>query len=150
MRASITRCALEVEACMTDPVRPEDVIVALLAEVKSRVGGRFAADPVHLHPSFFAWREQPEFDSLLNEFIFDTRDYFPFSDTLESVLDSLQFAGYLERTNPRGTWYQITPALEELYKEQTSKKFEPKQLIAISVLANNFISSIKTDQRIAQ
>lgn len=135
---------------MTDPVRPEDVVVALLAEVKSRVGGRFAADPVHLHPSFFAWREQPEFDSLLNEFIFDTRDYFPFSDTLESVLDSLQFAGYLERTNPRGTWYQITPALEELYKEQTSKKFEPKQLIAISILANNFISSIKTDQRIAQ
>jgi hypothetical protein len=133
-----------------DAIQPADVVVALLAEVRGRTGERFESDPVQLHPNFFEWRDSPESHGLLDAFVFDKRDYFPFSETLESIFDSLQFAGYLERTNPRGTWYQITPSLVAMYNEETRQKFRPEQLAALSTLAKKFVASIKTDPRTAK
>ena len=125
--------------------RPEDVVIALLANVRRRGGHRFQADPVAVHPAFYAWRDQCEFRRLFGAFVFDTRDYFPFSDTLDSVFDSLQFAGYLERTNPRGTWYQITDSVEKVFEGEVRAKFSREQLKSIATLAERFRESIKID-----
>jgi len=128
----------------TTTIKPEDVVVGLLAFV-SQTGTRFEADPVSLHPRFFEWRGKKEYSGLFNEFVFDTRDYFPFSETLDSVLDGLQFAGYLERTNPRGTWYQVTPAVQVLFEKDIKSRFDATQLKALEALAGEFVKSIKTD-----
>ncbi len=129
-------------------LRPEDVVVALLAEVRETAGShRFVADPVAVHTRFFEWRERPEFSRLLGQFVFDTRDYFPYSETLDRVFDGLQLAGYLERTNPRGTWYQITPALENLFETNIKPRFGAADLTALATLAAEFVQRIKTDLR---
>jgi hypothetical protein len=128
-------------------IRPEDVVVGLLAYVSRHQKRRFEADPVSLHPRFFEWREKEEYARLFGEFVFDTRDYFPFSETLDSVLDGLQFAGYLERTNPSGTWYQIRPSVEKLFDTDISSRFDSDQLRALEALAGEFVGSIQTDPR---
>jgi hypothetical protein len=129
-------------------IRPEDVVVGLLAEVRETAGShRFVADPVAVHSNFFAWRDRPQFACLLGGFVFDTRDYFPYSETLDRVLDGLQLAGYLERTNPRGTWYQITPALQSLFERNVKPRFGESELTALKSLAGEFVQGIKTDRR---
>ncbi|HEX3354504.1 MAG TPA: hypothetical protein VHS34_16920 [Terriglobales bacterium] len=131
-----------------ETIRPEDVVVGLLAEVKQRMGSdRFEADPVGMHTRFFEWRDRPEFSNLFDLFVFDTRDYFPYSETLDRVLDGLQLAGYLERTNPRGTYYVITQALENLFESNVKSRFEGPQLKALEALAGKFVQGIKTDRR---
>lgn len=129
----------------TETVRPEDMVVGLLAEVRRKMGfERFEADPVSIHSRFFEWRDKEAFSELFDRFVFDTRDYFPYSETLDRVLDSLQLAGYLERTNPRGTYYVITPALENLFEGKVKSKFEGPQLQALEALAGEFVRGIKT------
>jgi hypothetical protein len=130
-----------------ETIRPEDVIVGLLAEVRQKMGSeRFEADPVSVHTRFFEWRDREEFSNLFDQFVFDTRDYFPYSETLDRVLDGLQLAGYLERTNPRGTWYVITPALENLFEENVKSRFRGPQLQALEALAGKFVEGIKTER----
>lgn len=130
----------------TSAIRPEDVVVGLLAEVKQRKGSdRFEADPVTVHSCFYEWRNKAEFSSLFGKFVFDTRDYFPYSETLDRVFDGLQLAGYLERTNPRGTFYVITPAMQKLFENDVRSKFQGPQLKALEALAEEFVKGIKTE-----
>lgn len=131
-----------------ETIRPEDVVVGLLAEVKQRMGWeRFEADPVSMHTRFFEWRDKAEFSEFFDLFVFDTRDYFPYSETLDRVLDGLQLAGYLERTNPRGTYYVITPALESLFEKNVKSRFEGPRLRALEALAEEFVRGIRTAGR---
>lgn len=123
---------------------PEDLVVALLAKLREKNLDRFEANPIRVHPAFFAWRHSPAYGKFLAQFAFDTRDYFPFSETLEEVLDSLQFAGYLERTNPRGTWYQITPALQRVFTEDIAARFEPEDMVLLGRLADEFANHVST------
>ena len=128
-----------------ETIRPEDMIVGLLAEVKQKMGSeRFEADPVSIHSRFFEWRDKQEFSKFFDLFVFDTRDYFPYSETLDRVLDGLQLAGYLERTNPRGTYYIITPALASLFETKVRQRFQGTQLQALEALAAEFVHSLKT------
>lgn len=128
----------------TETIRPEDMVIGLLAEVKRKTGSeRFEADPVSIHSRFFEWRDKKEFSQLFDLFVFDSRDYFPYSETLDRVLDGLQLAGYLERTNPRGTYYVITPALERLFEGKVKPKLGP-QLQALEALAGEFARGIRT------
>jgi hypothetical protein len=128
-----------------ETIRPEDVVVGLLAEVRQKMGSeRFEADPVSMHTRFFEWRDKAEFSKLFDLFVFDNRDYFPYSETLDRVLDGLQLAGYLERTNPRGTYYVITPALESLFEQNVKSRFGGPQLQALEALAGKFVEGIKT------
>lgn len=126
-----------------DTIRPEDVVVALLAEVQKTGSERFEADPVNMHSGFFKWRDQEQFSNLFDSFVFDNRDYFPYSATLDQVLDGLQLAGYLERTNPRGTYYVITPALRSLFESNVKARFGPPQLQALEALAAEFVRTVK-------
>ena len=60
-----------------ETIRPEDLVVGLLAEVRQKMGSeRFEADPVSVHTRFFEWRNKEEFSNLFDLFVFDTRDYF--------------------------------------------------------------------------
>ena len=55
-----------------ETIRPEDVVVGLLAEVKQRMGWeRFEADPVSMHTRFFEWRDKAEFSEFFDLFVFD-------------------------------------------------------------------------------
>lgn len=133
-----------------ETIRPEDLVVGLLAEVRQKMGPeRFEADPVSMHSRFFEWRDKAQFSKFFDLFVFDTRDYFPYSETLDRVLDGLQLAGYLERTNPRGTYYVITPALENLFESNVKARFEGSQLDALEALAAEFVQNIKTAGRAA-
>ncbi len=58
---------------VSETIRPEDVLVGLLAEVRHRKGDRFRADPVTVHSRFYEWRENPEFSDLFRDFLFDSR-----------------------------------------------------------------------------
>jgi hypothetical protein len=131
-----------------ETIRPEDVIVGLLAEVKQKMGSeRFEADPVNMHSRFFEWRDKEQFSKFFDLFVFDNRDYFPYSETLDQVLDGLQLAGYLERTNPRGTYYVITPALESLFESNVKSRFGAPQLQALEALAAEFVREVKVVKR---
>jgi hypothetical protein len=133
----------------TETIRPEDVVVGLLAEVWRKKFDRFKADPVSVHSRFYEWRERPELADLFGKFVFDTRDYFPYSETLDRVFDGLQLAGYLERTNPRGTFYVIRPAMEKLFRKDIRLRFKGPQRKALEALAGEFVQSIKTERRAA-
>jgi len=135
---------VEVYMLAAETIRPEDVIVALLAEVKEKTGSeRFEADPVNMHSRFFEWRDKEQFSKLFDTFVFDDRDYFPYSETLDRVLDGLQLAGYLERTNPRGTYYVITPALQRLFESDVKARLGTPQLQALEALAAEFVRTVK-------
>ncbi len=129
----------------TAAIRPEDVVVALLAELHRQNRVRFGADPVAMHSRFYEWREERQYLDLFGSFVFDTRDYFPYSDTLDRVLDGLQLAGYLERTNPRGTFYMITPEVVKLFDKEVKPRFKGPQLKALEELAKQFAESIRTE-----
>lgn len=130
----------------TKTIRPEDIVVGLLAELRHRKFARFKADPVSVHSRFYEWREDPRYSALFGTFVFDTRDYFPFSETLDRVFDGLQLAGYLERTNPRGTFYMITPAIDRLFEKDVKAKFKGPQLKALEALAGQFVESVRTEK----
>jgi hypothetical protein len=107
---------------------------------------RFHADAVELHPAIYALANEPAFKKFFGQFIFDTRDYFAYSETLEDAIDSLQFAGYLERTNPRGTWYQITPALKAIYDKKIAAGFNEEEHKAISNIAQLFARTVPAEK----
>jgi hypothetical protein len=125
---------------------PEDVIVAILAHLKDMSYQRFHADAVELHPAFYKLATDPDFRRFFGKFIFDTRDYFAYSETLEDAIDSLQFAGYLERTNPRGTWYQITPALKSIYDKKIAAEFTDAERETFSAIAQRFVETLPTEK----
>lgn len=117
---------------------PEDFVVSLLATLRRLGVNKFKADPVKLHTCFYAWRNRAELAVLLGAFTFDTRDYFPVSDTLDDALDALQFSGYLERTNPRGTYYLLLDTLPSMFDEAVRDKFTEDELQMIRELAEQF------------
>ena len=121
----------------TETIRPEDVVVGLLAVLWEKNYERFKADPVSVHSNFYQWREN----------VFDTRDYFPYSETLDQVFDGLQLAGYLERTNPRGIYYMITPEVKTLFKKDVGSKFKGPQRKVLEALAEEFIRNIKPEKK---
>ena len=125
---------------------PEDVIVAIFAHLRDMNYQRFHADTVELHPAIYKLASDPTFKKFFERFIFDTRDYFAYSETLEDAIDSLQFAGYLERTNPRGTWYQITPALKSIFDKKIAAGFTGDEHKAISKIAERFAESVPSEK----
>jgi hypothetical protein len=131
----------------TGTIRPEDVVVGLLAVLWEKDYERFKADPVSVHSNFYQWRENANFSQLFDQFVFDTRDYFPYSETLDQVFDGLQLAGYLERTNPRGIYYMITPEVKALFKKDVGSKFKGPQRKALEALAEEFIRNIKPEKK---
>ena len=137
----------EVHMLATEPIRPENVVVGLLATLWKNNYDRFKADPVSVHSSFYKWRESPDFSGLFSQFIFDRRDYFPYSETLDRVLDGLQLAGYLERTNPRGINYLIVPEIERLFQSNVRPRFKKQQLSELEALAGEFVKNIKTEKK---
>jgi hypothetical protein len=134
----------------TETIRPEDVVVGLLAILSEQNYERFKADPVTVHSSFYRWRESAASSKLFDQFVFDKRDYFPYSETLDRVFDGLQLAGYLERTNPRGIYYVIGPDVETLFQNDVKPKFKGKQLKALEALADQFVQEIKPERRRAR
>jgi hypothetical protein len=128
---------------------PEDVIVAILARLRDLNYMRFHADAVELHPAIYKLASKPNFKKFFGRFIFDTRDYFAYSRTLEEAIDSLQFAGYLERTNPRGTWYQITPSLKSVFDQEIAARFSPEEREVISTLAEQFVENVHAEKVVA-
>ena len=132
-----------------EAIRPEDVVVGLLAAVWRKKVDRFKADPVSVHSCFYEWRRRADLGALFRDFVFDTRDYFPYSETLDRVFDGLQLAGYLERTNPRGTFYVIRPAMEQLFERSIEQRFGGPQRQALEALAGEFVQFVRTEQRAA-
>jgi hypothetical protein len=128
---------------------PEDVMVAIFACLKDMNYQRFHADAVELHPAVYKLAGDPAFKKFFERFIFDTRDYFAYSETLEDAIDSLQFAGYLERTNPRGTWYQITPALKSIFEKKIAAGFTHDEHEAIASIAKRFVESVPSEKMAA-
>jgi hypothetical protein len=121
---------------------PVDFVLSLLAEVRRLGTLKFEANPVKLHNFFYSCRRDPQLDNLVGDFIFDTRDYFPLSETLEEALDALQFAGYLERTNPRGTYYLLSDSLPGLFDKTVRDRFSPQELETIRQLADRFVQDV--------
>lgn len=134
-------------AATATTIRPEDVVVGLLALLWERNYERFKADPVSVHSSFYKWREEENFSRLFDQFVFDTRDYFPYSETLDRVFDGLQLAGYLERTNPRGIYYVIGPEVEALFQGEVKSRFDAAQLAKLEALAGEFVESIRPERK---
>lgn len=131
----------------TETIRPDDVVVGLLALLSGKEYVRFKADPVNVHSSFYRWRQRPASLKLFDQFVFDKRDYFPYSETLDRVFESLQLAGYLERTNPRGIYYVIGPEVKTLFQNDVKPKFREKQLKALEALADEFVQEIKPQKK---
>ena len=134
----------------TETIRPEDIVVGLLAMLWEKDYERFKADPVDVHSNFYRWRENANFSKFFSQFVFDTRDYFPYSETLDQVFDGLQFAGYLMRTNPRGIYYVIEPELQKLFAKDVDSKFKGPQRKALEALAEEFIQNIKPEKKRAR
>jgi predicted NAD/FAD-binding protein len=57
-------------------------------------------------------------------------------------------AGYLERTNPRGTFYMITPAIVDLFEKEVKAQFQGPRLKALEELAKQFAESIRTEKAV--
>ncbi|MGA2084043.1 MAG: hypothetical protein ABSG60_00820 [Terracidiphilus sp.] len=131
----------------TQNIRPEDVVVGLLATLSKQEFERFKADPVTVHSSFYTWREKSNSSGLFDQFIFDKRDYFPYSETLDRIFDGLQLAGYLERTNPRGIYYIIEPEVQALFQSDVKARFTDPQLADLEVLAGEFVKNIATEKK---
>ena len=125
------------------PFGPEDVVVGVLAYLASRENeAKFRADAVAVHKVVADLKREDRFRELFRGLAFDRRDYFPYSDTLEEILDVLQLAGYLERTNPRGLYYQIRPALTSMFQKEILPKFSEEQLNLIEEAAASFRAAV--------
>lgn len=123
---------------------PEDVLAATLHFLKESDVTKFEASPIVLHPIVYEWRQEKA-ASLLESFPFDTRDYFPFSDILEEALDALQFSGYLERTNPKGVFFEIRPQITSLF-ERIKAGFSEEELGVVREMAEAIGGTAKTRQ----
>ncbi|MEE8583745.1 MAG: hypothetical protein V3T83_02730 [Acidobacteriota bacterium] len=120
---------------------PEDVLVLVLHYLYAQGVRKFESDPAALHPIFFEARQQQPGRHLFSGFVFDTRDYFPFSETVEEALDALQFSGYLERSNPKGVFFEILPHIEGLHA-QVSTEFTSEELESVKRFAESLSDRI--------
>lgn len=120
---------------------PEDVVVGLFA-LRSGDKPRFPADAVNIQKAVAGLRSNATFEPLFDDFAFDTRDYFPYSDYLEEVIDGLQLSGYLERTNPRGAYYSTRPALKRLFESSIQEKFTKEELERLRQASEEFFKVV--------
>jgi hypothetical protein len=121
---------------------PEDVIVGLIALREEPAGARFAADTVRIHRAIARLRKDDRFSQLFRELAFDERDYFPYSDSLEGILDGLQLSGYLERTNPRGAHYLSLPSLQSMFDSSIRQKFGEQELESLRQASAEFFAML--------
>jgi hypothetical protein len=121
---------------------PQDVIIALLAYMNGE-GGKFRADAVRIHKGLAKLKQDERFKEMLRGLAFDRRDYFPYSEYLEETLDALQLGGYLDRTNPRGVYYQIRPSLRSMFEKEVKQRFSKKQLKCLEDASSQFFAEIK-------
>jgi hypothetical protein len=123
---------------------PEDVIVGLLALTENAAGGvRFPADTVRIHKGVATLRKDSRFSDLFGGLAFDARDYFPYCDSLEGILDGLQLSGYLERTNPRGTHYLSLPSLRAMFDSNIRQKFTDDELASLREASAKFFAMLR-------
>jgi hypothetical protein len=125
--------------------RAEDLLAIVLYELHEQGCNKFEASAASLHPVFYEWREKNRTSQLYKLLVFDTRDRFPFSETIQDALDALQFSGYLERTNPKGIYFEINPKIKKLYPA-IQERFDENEIVLIRSLAQKIIENIKTVQ----
>lgn len=124
--------------------RAEDIVAAVLYFLFKKDVPRFEASPVAIHPVFFESRTTHS--EMFMPFAFDRRDYFPFSDAIENSLDALQLAGYLQRSNPKGVFFEIQPSIEALFDEMQGD-FPPEEIAVLEQLAQQLADKVKTESR---
>ncbi len=121
---------------------PQDVIIALLAYLRSD-DEKFRADPVRIHKALAKLKQDDRFKELLRGLAFDRRDYFPYSEYVEESLDALQLGGYLDRTNPRGVYYQVRPFLRKMFDKEIKLRFNQEQLRSLEEASSVFFAEIE-------
>lgn len=124
--------------------RAEDIVAAVLYFLFDKNVPRFEASPVAIHPVFFQYRTKGS--GILMPFAFDQRDYFPFSDEIEDSLDALQLAGYLQRSNPKGVFFEIQPSIKALFQKMQGV-FKVEDLAVLEDLAQQLAGKVKTESR---
>lgn len=122
---------------------PEDVVVGLIALGQEQPGGkRFPADTVRLHRAIAKLTKDDRFSHLFQGLAFDERDYFPYCESLEGILDGLQLCGYLERGNPRGLFYESLPSLQGVFDANIRQKFSGQQLARLREASGEFFKML--------
>jgi hypothetical protein len=129
------------EAATAIEFSPQDVIVALLANMRGGEG-KFRADAVRIHKALARLKQEAQYKELFKGLVFDRRDYFPYSEYLEETLDALQLAGYLDRTNPRGVYYQVRPSLFSMFDREIKRRFKAEQLELLEAASTEFFTEI--------
>jgi hypothetical protein len=120
---------------------PQDVIVGLLALKEGEE--RFRADPVRIHKAVAKLKSDERFSELLRGLVFDRRDYFPYSEYLEETLDALQLGGNLDRTNPRGVYYQTRPSLRTMFDKEIRGRFSKNELKRLKEASSEFYATVR-------
>ena len=128
----------------TDPLRdllskwtPMDVVGYLLAK---SVRGSFTSDRYILQDAFRKLKEAAtETESeLLSEFVFATRDVFPFSRELERAITYLELGGLLITDNPEFVTFRIRKKQQEYVIKEAEEIFSENERAALDKLVAKF------------
>ena len=131
----------------TETVKASDLLAVVFNYFLEKKTNRFHADPASFHQIFYNWREKNKDNKRLYQvLVFDTRERFPFSETLENGLDALQFSGYLERTNPRGVFVEVDQKIKKLYAE-IKKQFTADELERLTALAEELSQKLNSNEK---
>lgn len=128
----------------TDPLKallskwsPMDVVGYILAK-----SGRdsFTSDRYILQNAFRKLKEDPtETESeLLSEFVFGTRDVFPFSRELERAMTYLELGGLLITDNPEFITFRIRKRQQKYVIKEAEDIFSENERAALDNLAAKF------------
>lgn len=122
----------------------DDVWIGILYFMKTEGGeNRFSTDPEIIHSAIYELRKKDEFKDMLNKFVFDTRGFYPRSQTLENSINHLQLAGLLERTNPRFSFFEIKDSTNKYFKEDLENLFNEQQKEQLKKMAIEFAKMVE-------
>lgn len=121
---------------------PGDVIVGLLANLFKRRITNLSVDPIDIHPLVYKWRADRHYANLFKDFTFDTREYYPYSRTIDDVMDSLVLAGYLVRADSRASGLRIRKGIANLYESEVKGTFNRAETKALVRLSENLANQL--------
>ena len=107
--------------------------------------GTFPASVPTLHNAFYAVAQKKNFKPFVEEYLWQKRTGFFFSERLQTYLENMELAGLLSCVNPDFDAYEIRPKLTTTFDKHIKSNFSDTELKMLGEMARVFKSQILPD-----
>ena len=120
-----------------------DVVKGMLALVPE--GTSIPASEPVLHSALHRLSHSLAYRTLLSDYVFRRRSYFPFCSEFQTDLTNLEMAGHLSNPNPGLEGYELRPKLRLTFEKYTRRLFSDPEFKALRALSSKFMAFVNEE-----